>query len=109
MTRNVWHQCIVNKSDARIKQAFSACYMCEVMHAISASSTSIEYYKQQYYTMFIGWLTADVTISQKHLGAKLVEFSIAHSSCSVSSIELRHGTNDEGILHSRSYHFVFQC
>ena len=67
------------------------------MHVISASSTSIEYYKQQYWTMFIGWLTADVTITQKHLGAKLVEFSIAHISCSVSCIELKLGTNDEGI------------
>ena len=56
VTRNVWHQHIVNKSHARIKHAFSACYMCELMHAISTSSTSIEYmyYKQQYCTMFIG-------------------------------------------------------
>ena len=37
----------------------------------------------------------NVTISQGHLGVKLVEFSIAHISCSVSCIELKLGTNDE--------------
>ena len=41
--------------------AFSARYVCEVMHAMSTSITSIEYYKQQYCTLFIGLLTADVT------------------------------------------------
>ena len=46
------------------------------MHATSTSGTSIEYYIQQYRTFFIGLLTADVTISQGHLGVKLVEFSI---------------------------------
>ena len=72
------------------------CMLCEVMHAKSTSSTSIEYCKQQYCTMLvIGWLTADVTLSQKHLGVNLVEFSIAHISCSVSYIELKIGTNDE--------------
>ena len=34
-------------------------------------------------------------ISQKHLGVKLVEFFIAHISCSVSCIELKFGTIDE--------------
>ena len=50
------------------KHAFSGCYVCEVMHAMSTSSTSIEYYKQQYCTLFIGLLTADVdvTVSQGH-------------------------------------------
>ena len=56
-----------------------ACYVCEVMHAMSTSSTSIVYYKQQYCTLFIGLLTADVTISQGQLGVKVVEFSIANS------------------------------
>ena len=88
---------MVNKSDATIKHAFSECYMCEAMHAISTSSTSNEYYKQQYCTMFIGCFFADVTISQKHLAAKQVEFSIAHISCSASCIELKLGTNYEGI------------
>ena len=40
---------------------------------MSTSSTSIEYYKQQYCTLFIGLLTADVTVSQGHLGVKLVK------------------------------------
>ena len=48
------------------------------MHAMSAIGTSIEYYMQQYRTLFIGSLTADVTMSQGHLGVKLVEFSIFH-------------------------------
>ena len=76
------------------KHAFSAFYVCEVMHAMSTSNISIEYYKQQYCTLFIDRLTADVTVSQGQ-GVKLVEFSIAHISCSVSCIELRLGTNDE--------------
>ena len=42
------------------KHAFRACYVCEVMHAMSTSSTSIEYYRQQYCTLFIGLVTADV-------------------------------------------------
>ena len=50
------------------KHAFGACFMCEVMHAMSTSSTSIEYYKQQDCTLLIGWLSADVTISKGHLG-----------------------------------------
>ena len=62
------------------KHAFSECHVFEVMHAMSTSSTSIEYYKKQYCTLFIGLLTADVTISQGHLGFKLVEFSIGHIS-----------------------------
>ena len=61
-----------------------------------ASSTYIEYYEQQYCrTLFIGLFSADVTISQGHLGAKLVEFSIAHIYCSVSCIELKLGLHDE--------------
>ena len=72
----------------RGKKTCIQCMLCEVMHAKSTSSTSIEYCKQQY-------CTAYVTISQKHLGVKLVEFSIAHISCSVSYIELKLGTNDE--------------
>ena len=36
-------------------------HVCEVMHAMSASSKSVEYYKQQSSTLFIGLLTADVT------------------------------------------------
>ena len=75
--------------------AFSACYKCEVMYAMSTSLAVHTYYKQQYSTLFIGWLTADVTISQGHLGVKQVEFSIAHISCSVWCIELKLGTNDE--------------
>ena len=43
------------------KHAFS-----EMMHAMSTTCTSIEYYKQQYCTLFIGLLTADVTVSQGH-------------------------------------------
>ena len=45
------------------------CYVCQVMHAMSTSSTSIEYYEQQYWTLFIGLLTADVIISQGQLGS----------------------------------------
>ena len=92
VTRNAWHQHLVNKSEARKQLCISACY---VMRAMSTSSTSIEYYKQKYCTLFIGWLTADVTKSECHLGVMLVEFSIAHISCSVSCIELKLGTNDE--------------
>ena len=62
------------------KHAFSECHVCEVMHAMSTSSTSIECYKQQYCALFIGLLTADVTIFQGHLSVKLVEFSIGHIS-----------------------------
>ena len=54
--------------------------MCEVLHAISTSSASIEYYNQQYCTLFIGLLTADVTIPQEHLGVKLVEYPMPISS-----------------------------
>ena len=43
---------------------------------MSTSNTSIEYYKQQYCTLFIGLLTADVTISQGNLVVKLVKFSV---------------------------------
>ena len=69
--------------------------------------TSIEYYEQQYCTFFIDLLSADVTISQGHLGVKLVEFSIAHISCSESCIELKLGTNDD--QHINLSDFVFQC
>ena len=72
--------------------AFSACYVCE-LHAMSTSSTSIEYYKQQYCTSFIGCLG--------HLAVKLVELSIAHISCSVVYwVETWKWW---------SYHFVLQC
>ena len=60
--------------------AFSACYVCEVMHAMSTSSTAIKYYEQQYCTLFVGLLTADVTISQGHLGVRLVNFLLPISS-----------------------------
>ena len=49
-------------------------------------------YIEQYCTLFTGLLTADMTIPQGHLGFKLVEFSIAHISWSVSCIELELGT-----------------
>ena len=55
-------------------------------------------YIEQYCTLFTGLLTAAVTIPQGHLvnlGFKLVEFSIAHISWSVSCIELELGTYDE--------------
>ena len=52
-------------------------------------------YIEQYCTLFTGLLTADMTIPQGHLGFKLVEFSIAHISWSVSCIELELGTYDE--------------
>ena len=55
---------------------------CNVHKANIASSTYIEYYKQQHCTLFIGWLSVDVTMSQGHLGGWLVEFSIAHISSS---------------------------
>ena len=79
---------------------FSECYVCEVIHAMFTSSTSIEYYNQQYCILFIGWLSTDVTISQGnfHVGVKLVEFPIAHISWSVSCIELKLGTNGEEII-----------
>ena len=43
---------------------------------MSTSNTSMKYYWQQYCTLFIGLLTADVTVSQGHLGVKLVKFSV---------------------------------
>ena len=61
------------------KHASSACYVCDVMHVMSTSSTSIEHYRQRYCTLLIGFVTADVTISQGHLGVKLVEFSLPMS------------------------------
>ena len=45
----------------------------------SSSSTYIQCYKQKYCTLFNGWLFADVTISQGHLGVKLVEFLLSIS------------------------------
>ena len=66
------------------KHTFSACYVCEVKHPISTGTTANEYHKQHYSTLFIGLLTADVTISQGHLGVKRVEFSVVHITCSGS-------------------------
>ena len=72
------------------------------MHTMSTRSASIEYYKQQYCTLFNNSvLTADLPVSQGHSGVKLVQFHIAHISLmyhGLSCIELKLGTtDDEGI------------
>ena len=73
------------------KHAFSEFYVCEMMHAMS--TTSIEYYKQQYYTLLIGLLTADVTVSQGHLRVK--HFLLPISPEVYHVLELKLGTNNE--------------
>ena len=62
------------------KHAFSGCYVCEVMHAMSTSTVHP---------------LNTINNNTAHVGVKLFEFSIAHISCCVTCIELKLGTDDE--------------
>ena len=64
--RTAWHQHDISKSDAGKQLCIQ---LCEVRHAINC------------------WCNLGLTLSQGHLCVKLVEFSIAHISCSVSCID----------------------